>query len=92
MRRTLIALVVLVLVPACSAQSDPYARLVERIEAGADCAELFELRNSMHPKNPRYAEAGQQLGNIGCFAATSTRTPPAGPTPEVVETSSTDSL
>lgn len=92
MRRTLIALVVLVLVPACSGQSDPYERLVDRLEAGADCDELFELRNSMHPKNPRYAEAGLQLGSVGCFAATSIRTAPADPEPEVVEASSTDSL
>ena len=66
-------------VPSGQAQSAPHATSATpggtgfdaRLQAGADCPELFELRNQLDPKSPRVTN--KALRDIGCFSSTSTR-------------------
>lgn len=46
----------------------------QRLEAGADWPELFELRNELDPKDPDIPEMNESLREIGCYSSTSERT------------------
>lgn len=67
MRRLGLLLAVLA---ACSS-SDASVNFTWRLEQGASCAELFEIRNQVGMQTERYNE---QLREIGCFSANSERT------------------
>lgn len=50
-----------------------YQRFHEAHDQGADCRELVELRNGMHPKDPLRNAAVQDLRAVGCYSTSSTR-------------------
>jgi hypothetical protein len=61
------------------------ATFQQRLTAGASCAELFEIRQSMDPKGPNMPAVNQSLREIGCYTSTSVRqsasvAPPASTT------------
>jgi hypothetical protein len=43
------------------------------IEAGASCAELFDLRNEADPSDPLVEQMNEDLGSMGCLSRSSTR-------------------
>ena len=47
----------------------------ERLDAGAPCSELFEIRNALDSKSPLLPGINERLRGIGCFTASSTRVP-----------------
>lgn len=48
----------------------------QRLDAGADCPELFGIRNGLDPKDRRIPEINNALRAVQCFGATSTRVKP----------------
>ena len=46
----------------------------ERLSAGADCAELFRIRNLADPSSPDVPNMNSSLREVGCFSSSSTRT------------------
>lgn len=44
-----------------------------RMGAGAECAELFEIRNAADSDSPEVAEMNRQLREVGCYSSSSTR-------------------
>lgn len=44
------------------------------LNAGATCAELFEIRNEPDPKDAVVETMNAELRRIGCFSSSSTRT------------------
>ncbi len=45
-----------------------------RLDEGADCRELFEIRNDLDPKDPDIPEMNEALREIGCYSIGSKRT------------------
>jgi hypothetical protein len=45
----------------------------KRLEAGAGCAELLSIRDTYDPSSPDVGRMNDQLRDIGCDSATSTR-------------------
>ena len=68
-------------------QNGAYRKFQERLAAGADCPELFQLRNEARRAVPseHAAEMNEQLRKVSCFNSTSKRRDPA-PAPPGVET------
>ena len=52
----------------------------ERLDAGADCRELFDIRNSFDSKSPYIEEMNNDLIFVGCHTSGSTRESPSKPT------------
>jgi hypothetical protein len=53
-----------------------YGTFTSRLSAGADCPELFKIRNDIKqadPKNKNVDRMNEQLRNIGCYSSTSHR-------------------
>ena len=71
-----IVVLVVVGIVGCSGggSASGYAGFQERLQAGADCAELFEIRNSVDPSSPDVPRMNSALREIGCFSSSSTRT------------------
>ena len=66
--------------PSSSQPSDSTApasssTFIERLNAGAGCAELFRLRNSIDPGSSAQVRMNEDLRRIGCYSAGSTRNP-----------------
>ena len=57
-----------------SDEGDPVERFIERRDAGASCAELFDIRNDLDPHDDLIPTINEGLRNIGCYSATSDRT------------------
>ncbi len=76
MRRS-ISLTILTALVSCSGEPDAYHRFTGRLQAGAPCAELIDVRNEIAPKDPRRKQANDSLRGIGCFTVTSIRRSPA---------------
>ena len=45
----------------------------QRLDAGAGCAELFEIRNSLDPKASDVVRMNEELREIGCYSSSSVR-------------------
>jgi hypothetical protein len=45
----------------------------KRLDAGAGCAELFEIRNSLDPKASDVVRMNKELREIGCYSGSSVR-------------------
>jgi hypothetical protein len=45
----------------------------QRLDAGAGCAELFEIRNSLDPKASDVVRMNEELRKIGCYSSSSVR-------------------
>lgn len=58
-----------------------YEQFRTALDAGADCAVLFELRNGMDPKNPLREEANVELRLVGCHSPRAQRRVDETPTP-----------
>lgn len=59
-----------------SSESSPamdYSGFKQRLDAGASCAELFDIRNSLDPKSPVKARMNEELRGIGCYSSSSVR-------------------
>ncbi len=52
-----------------------YATFKARLAEGADCAELFEIRNSLEPSSGDIPRINEDLRSVGCYSSTSTRRP-----------------
>ncbi len=53
-----------------------YASFQQRLAAGADCQELYEIRNEVRRLDQSYANRmNEDLRAIGCYSSTSSRTP-----------------
>ena len=53
-----------------------YASFQQRLDAGADCQELYEIRNEVRRLDQSYADRmNEDLRAIGCYSSTSRRTP-----------------
>ena len=53
-----------------------YASFQQRFNAGADCQELYEIRNEVRRLDQSYADRmNEDLRAIGCYSSTSSRTP-----------------
>ena len=53
-----------------------YASFQQRLNAGADCQELYEIRNEVRRLDQSYADRmNEDLRAIGCYSSTSSRTP-----------------
>lgn len=50
-----------------------YATFSAALDEGADCGELFEIRNSMDPKDPAIDDANEDLRSVECYSSTSSR-------------------
>jgi hypothetical protein len=50
-----------------------YIRFKQRLDAGAGCAELFEIRNSLNPKDSDVVRMNEELRKIGCYLSSSVR-------------------
>lgn len=50
-----------------------YSGFKQRLDAGASCAELFEIRNSLDPKAPVVVRMNEELREIGCYSSGSVR-------------------
>ena len=50
-----------------------FDRFIGRLEDGADCPELFEIRNSVDPSSPLIEEMNSHLREIGCVSSWSAR-------------------
>jgi hypothetical protein len=50
-----------------------YAAFRAAFDEGADCGELFEIRNSMDPKDPAIDDANEDLRSVECYFSTSSR-------------------
>jgi hypothetical protein len=50
-----------------------YSRFKQRLDAGAGCAELFEIRNSLDPKATVVVRMNEELREIGCYSSDSVR-------------------
>jgi hypothetical protein len=59
----------------CSGTSDPYSVFQQRLETGATCQELFEIRNALDPQSPNIVKMNADLGKIGCYSASGVRSP-----------------
>ena len=60
-----------------------YARFQQRLGAGADCQELFEIRNEVRRPDQSYAgRMTEDLRAIGCYSSASSRTPVVSETPD----------
>jgi hypothetical protein len=70
MRRRWGLAVVAVLAAGCTSDGQSL-NFTKRLEDGADCGELFEIRNRIGMETERY---NRQLREIGCYSATSERT------------------
>lgn len=47
--------------------------VVAAIESGADCGQIFEVRNKMDPRDPDRSLANEHLQSVGCFNIDSER-------------------
>ena len=54
-------------------QSMNYFGFKQRLDAGAGCAELFEIRNSLDPKASDVVRMNEELRKIGCYSSSSGR-------------------
>jgi hypothetical protein len=50
-----------------------YIGFKQRLDAGAGCAELFEIRNSLDPKASDVVRMNKELREIGCYSSGSVR-------------------
>lgn len=50
-----------------------YADFREAFEAGADCPELYEVRNRMESDDPLVEDANEDLRSVECYSNSSTR-------------------
>ncbi|WP_454044690.1 hypothetical protein [Cellulosimicrobium sp. Marseille-Q8652] len=50
-----------------------YATFSAAFDEGADCPELFEIRNHMEPKDPAIDDANEDLRSVECYSSTSSR-------------------
>lgn len=50
-----------------------YATFSAVFDEGADCPELFEIRNRMDPKDPAIDDANGVLRSVECYSSTSSR-------------------
>lgn len=69
----------LLALPACgetdsTAPDGPSPGFYARLKAGAECPELFDLRNELDPKDPEIPKMNERLREIGCYSSTSERT------------------
>lgn len=78
--RLAIAAVAVALLAGCSGDGGSESRpsFGQRLREGADCAELFDLRNREDPDSPLIVRMNEQLREIGCFSSGSERTDGAG--------------
>ena len=59
-----------------ASEETEYALFQERLRAGADCPELFDIRNSADPKSLDIPKMNDGLREIGCRGSSSTRPTP----------------
>lgn len=57
-----------------------YSGFKQRLDAGASCAELFEIRNSLDPKASVVVRMNEELRGIGCYSSGSVRSSTASST------------
>jgi hypothetical protein len=50
-----------------------YPEFKQRLDDGASCAELFDIRNSLDPKSPVVVRINEELRGIGCYSSSSVR-------------------
>lgn len=50
-----------------------YIGFKQQLDAGAGCAELFEIRNSLDPKASDVVRMNKALREIGCYSSSSVR-------------------
>lgn len=74
----------------CGGETGEYSIFRQRLEHGATCAELFQLRNSTDPKSAVVAMMNRDLREIGCNSSSSVRREEVSPaSPQVIDTSIT---
>ncbi len=56
-----------------------YSGFKQRLDAGASCAELFDIRNSLDPKSSVVVRMNEELRGIGCYSSSSVRSSAALP-------------
>ena len=59
-----------------ASEETEYALFQERLRAGADCPELFDIRNSADPKSLDIPKMNDGLREIGCHGSSSSRPTP----------------
>lgn len=70
-----LGLTALISLAGCTEEdTPPSGGFYGRLEAGANCPELFEIRNELDPKDPDIPEMNDRLREIGCYSASSERT------------------
>lgn len=75
-----LAIVLFLLLTACGGVApsnepqDVTGTFNERLDAGAPCQELFDIRNTADPKDPDIKRMNNQLRAIGCYSSSSDRT------------------
>lgn len=50
-----------------------YSDFVAAFNSGADCPELFRIRNDMNPKDPNHDGINEALRSVGCNYISDTR-------------------
>lgn len=59
---------------SASAETETYEGFNDALDAGATCAELFEIRNERDQHSSLVVRANEALREIGCFSSSLTRT------------------
>jgi len=75
-----VILVVVGLAASCNGETPAagYPSFKERLDAGANCAELFEIRNALDPKSSLIERINEQLRGVGCYSSSSVRSDSSG--------------
>lgn len=72
--RTGVAAVLIWVISGCGGDGASLQRFTERLEDGADCSELFAIRNEFDPHADEIDEMNVKLREVGCYNSTSERT------------------
>lgn len=73
MRLTIVAVILLTGCGASTSSATALERFKNRLDAGATCAELFEIRNSVDPHSPYIPTMNEDLRSLQCYSSTSLR-------------------
>jgi hypothetical protein len=67
---------IVVALGACANQLASSSSFERRLQEGASCSELFEIRNAQDPQSPQLERMNVALRGVGCYSANSVRETP----------------
>lgn len=73
MRSATVLVIVLCWFTAACASDDAYSIFKQRLDAGATCGELFDVRKSFDPASADLTRINADLRSVGCYSSSSAR-------------------